>query len=134
MVREDIIKNYLKTQDLHGARKFLDFAYAEGCTVEITVRVKDFTADEIFHIYRGTEELYLLNYKTNEFKYSEKGRWHEFHLTKHEAYALRAYIICLMRGDVAPAFWPQISRNIKRRGDVLKNLSEKLLIVLEDEI
>ena len=134
MLREDVIRGYIRTQDLHSAQEYLQYAFTDGSTVEITVRSKEFTSDEIFHVYKGEEEVYLLNYKTNEFKYSEKGKWHEFHLTKHEAYALRVYAICLMRGDCAPEFWPQVSRNIKRRGDMLKNLTGKLFIVLEDEL
>ena len=134
MLREDVVKDYCKTQDLQKARKFLDLAYTDGCTVEITVRVKDFTSNDIYHISNGDKELYVLNYKTDEFKYFSKGKWHDFHLTKHEAYALRAYVICLMRGDTAPDFWPQISRNIKRHGDILKNLTEDCVIVLEDEL
>lgn len=134
MVREDIVKDYFKTQDLHSAQKYLQHAFTDGSIVEITVRSKEFTSDEIFHVYKGDKEVYLLNYKDNEFKYFEKDTWHEFHLTKHEAYALRAYVICLMRGDCAPEFWPQILRNINRRGNALKNLTDTLFIVLEDEL
>lgn len=134
MVREDIVKSYIRTQSLQDAQKYLEHAYTDDCVVEITVRAKDFTANEIFHISNGDKDIYLLNYKTNEFKYFEKGRWHDFHLTKHEAYALRAYVMCLMRGDCAPEFWPQISRNIKRRTNAFDNLTDKLVIALEDEL
>lgn len=134
MVRGDVIIGYARKGTQREAVEFIQENYLEGCTVDITIRAPDFTVNELVHVlaYATKRELYALNFKEHRYEYAdEAGRWHEFHLTNNEAYALRAYLKSVMEGLPVPYFWPQIQRNIARRTKALHSLALNITTIVE---
>lgn len=134
MVREDVIIGYARKGTRREAVEFIQENYLDGCVVDITIRAPDFTANELVHVlaYGSKRELYALNFKEHKYEYADEAdRWHEFHLTNNEAYALRAYLKAVMEGLPVPYFWPQIQRNIARRTKALHSLALNITTIVE---
>lgn len=118
-----VTKSYIRTDSRAEAEDFLMQGMTEGVTAEITLRAVPEPVNEVMYVYGMKDELlYRLDFLNGRYERMEEGNAAVFHLSVHEAMELRAYLTCVMRGTPAQLRWSAVARDVRQRGDPLRNL------------
>ena len=124
MKRGIITRAFIRTRDADEAEKFIREKMDDSCEAEIALRAPFRMEQVIYSVYAGVDNhpLYLFDFSKGEFTWYRDGKPVPFHLTDHETGEVRAYLDSVMRGDAPPVRWCQAARDIRARGDPLRDI------------